>query len=94
MLYPVSELLSDFDELTRKNDLITYLQSGSFFQFLFENYSWCQIKELWQHGSAGITGIFGKTVEELEAQWLENLESVDISETGVDWEELLEKGCG
>jgi hypothetical protein len=94
MIHPMCELMSRFDELTRENDMITYLQSGSFVQFLYENYTKDQIKTLWQQGRSGIPGIFGKSLDALEADWLDHLESVEMDEVKVDWEELLEKGCG
>jgi hypothetical protein len=92
MHIPLADLFGDFIAAARKNDALAYLQAGAVVEYLFETYDTARIKRLWQDGTANIEKIFGKSIQRLEADWLESLEGVDSRV--VDWDMLMHLGCG
>jgi hypothetical protein len=77
----------------KQSDLRAYMQSGSFVQFLYETYGRENFRRLWEHGVTHLPEITGKTYREAEMEWRAFLLSVDQTESEVDWQLLIEKGC-
>jgi len=89
-LVPLNRLVYQF---YKPDDLRAYMQSGSFVQFLFENYGREKFRRLWEHGVTGLPEITGKSYREIEMEWRTFLQNVDQTRAELDWEELIEKGC-
>ncbi len=85
------ELIDDF---WGTNDMITYIQSASLFQYLYHNYSITQVKSLWQKGSKSIPANLGVSQDQLEENWKSDMRTLKLDPTRVDWDQLVEKGCG
>lgn len=70
----------DLQNLTRKfkdhDDLNSYPLIGSFTKFIDENYGRETIKKIWQRGKKRIKRQTGKSLEELEQEWLKMLKSI------------------
>jgi len=75
-LLPIEKLDNRFSEY---NDLITYPESASFVKFLYERYGWEKFKQLWQEGSENIMSIYGKSLSELEKEWIEEIKKSNSS---------------
>jgi len=69
------------------------MQSGSFVQFLYENYGREKFRRLWEHGVTHLPEITGKCYQEIETEWRAFLQSVKPTRSEVDWEALIENGC-
>ncbi len=48
--------------------------------------------QLWQNGFAELENIYGFGINELKKDIDEEIEKTEYKE--IDWEELMEKGCG
>ncbi len=96
MLIPVADLVQGFDQHTRRNDMITYIESGSLFGYLLNTFGREAVKRMWSGEElVKLLGEWNSSLEEIEAGWLAHLSSVDPATTGtVDWAELMELGCG
>jgi hypothetical protein len=88
----LADLTGNFISAARQNDMLAYMEAGAFVQYLFETFDAAKIKQLWQADPGNIEDIFGKTIEALEADWFKTLEDVDSRI--VDWDMLMDKGCG
>jgi hypothetical protein len=88
----LADLTGNFISTARQNDMLAYMEAGAFVQYLFETFDAAKIKQLWQADPGNIEDIFGKTIEALEADWFKTLEDVDSRI--VDWDMLMDKGCG
>lgn len=66
-LLPISSLLSDFSD---HSVMITYPESASFVKFLYEHYGYQRLKSLWQQGDGSVKAIYGKSIKELEVEWI------------------------
>jgi hypothetical protein len=91
-LFEMQALTTDFYAAMAESDLRAYLQAGSFVQYLYENYGRDAVKRYWRSQAVETTEAFGKSLEELEEEWLQFLGGVDFST--IDWDELEERGCG
>lgn len=89
---PLARLTGDFVTIAAQNDMATYMEAGGFVQYLFDTCTDDQIKRVWAEGVSAIPQIFGKPLEAVESDWLKSLEDVDTRV--VDWEMLMNKGCG
>lgn len=58
------------------NAMIAYPQIGSFTGFLLSAYGKPKVKELWNRGFGEIKAIYGKSLKELEKEWLQHLDSM------------------
>lgn len=90
--FEIDELINNFNEKARENDLIAYLQAGFIFKHLYENYDKEKIKLLWQKGFTDFEQIYGFDIGELVSRVKNDLKK--IKSTKVDWDELMDKGCG
>ncbi len=77
----------------KQSDLRAYMQSGSFVQFLYENYGREKFRRLWEHGVTHLPEITGKTYHETEMEWRAFLKRVEPAPAAVDWEALIAEGC-
>jgi hypothetical protein len=94
LLLPVDDLVNRFDELTRQNDLITYLESGSIFKYIYEKDGWETIVKLWKSAPDKFPEILGESYKDFESEWRGYLSTIDVSKVDFDWDELMDKGCG
>lgn len=90
-LVPLYQLVYGFYQ---PKDLRAYMQGGSFVQFLFENYGREKFRQLWSHGITGLPEITGKNYREVESEWREFLHGLVPAHSDVDWDTLIEEGCG
>lgn len=90
---PLQTLISDFDRLAAENELVAYLQSAGIFKYLYERYGLDRLRKLWTAGFDAFGEIYGFPVSELERAWKEYLETVEPP-AAIDWQMLLEHGCG
>lgn len=91
--YPLTGLINNFNELAHKNDLAVYLQSASVFQFLYENYGLEKIRLLWKNGFTEFNRIFNMDLNQFESQWLKYVSEI-VPKENIDWETLMNEGCG
>lgn len=61
----------------RYSNRITYPELGSFVKFLYENYGMNAVKATWQKGARQIPHIFGKSLSQLEKEWLSTVQDSD-----------------
>lgn len=92
MWFDFEELINNFREKASENDMITYLESAYIFKYLYENYGKEKMQELWQRGFSELESIYGFDLMQLEREIGEELQNTKYQE--VDWQELMEKGCG
>jgi hypothetical protein len=78
----------------KQEDLRAYMQSGSFVQFLFETYGREKFRRLWERGVTHLPEITGKGYRETEMEWREFLKKFVPAHSDVDWDTLIEEGCG
>jgi len=52
---------------------ITYTELGSFMKYLDNKYGIKQVEQVWRGGSASIHQVYGKTLADLEKEWLDTL---------------------
>lgn len=72
-LLPLAKLVNpDWDSSMYSAD-ITYTELGSFIKFLDKKYGLERIKEVWRGGAAAIPQVYGKSLAELEQEWLATL---------------------
>jgi len=89
--FDIDELINNFNDKARENDLIAYLQAGFIFRHLYENYGRKKLKTLWKEGFTSFKQIYGFDVKELATKIKSDLNK--IKSTRVDWNELMDKGC-
>ncbi len=90
---PLQTLIGDFDRMAAENELVAYLQSAGIFKYLYERYGLDRMRRLWTAGFDAFADIYGFTVPELERAWTAYLESIEPVQD-IDWQMLLEHGCG
>ncbi|MGB5026410.1 MAG: hypothetical protein WBO44_13730 [Saprospiraceae bacterium] len=91
-LIPLQKLLDHFDEETKKNDVLTYIQSAGVFKYLYETYGEKKIKQVWNKGFEQFQAIYGFPIAQLEWEWLNLIQTIPIP---VDFDiNLLREGCG
>jgi hypothetical protein len=78
----------------KQSDFRAYMQSGSFVQFLYENYGREKFRRLWRHGVTHLPEITGKSYREIESEWRTFLHELVPAHSDVDWDKLIEEGCG
>ena len=86
------ELINNFGDKAAENDMIAYLESAYIFKHLYENYETEQLIKLWKNGFAELKNIYGFDINGLRKEIDTEMEKTEYKE--VDWEELMEKGCG
>ncbi len=92
MLFPLRNLIDDFDTCAKKSDVISYIQSAGIFKYLYEQYGIEKMKVLWVKGFEEFTSIYGFSIAQLEHDWLEWIKSIPIPP---DFDiQRLKEGCG
>jgi len=90
--FDIEELINNFSEKAAENDMIAYLQAAFVFRFLYENYEMKNIEELWKNGFSEFETFYGFNITQLN-KYIENeLNQIDLE--SVNWDELMDKGCG
>jgi len=65
---------------TWQTSMITYPQCGSFVKFIWEKYGSTVVKDIWQNGVDKACSRMGKSITELEQEWLTELAEIDAGE--------------
>ncbi|HEU4681107.1 MAG TPA: hypothetical protein VFS51_05135 [Gemmatimonadales bacterium] len=74
------------------NDLVAYLQAGSFIGYIHETYGVQPVRALWERGFEGFEAILGKAPAAVDAEWREYLRARH-PKPAVDWAPLDMAGC-
>lgn len=90
-LIPLKELTFNFGKY---DDIITYLQGGSFVQFIYEKYGLDKIKKLWKLKKEDLESGGLTELEELEKEWKKYLSGLEIDVKEITWKDFQENGCG
>lgn len=91
-LFAIDSLVDNFDNLMKKSDVITYIQSAGIFKYLYEKYGVEKIKLLWTGGFENFKSIYGFSIGQLETDWLNFIKTVPIPK---DFDiNKLKEGCG
>ncbi|MCF8240575.1 MAG: hypothetical protein K9J16_04250 [Melioribacteraceae bacterium] len=85
-------LINNFNSAASENDLIAYLESAFIFRFLFEKFGMEKIKKLWVGGFQQFEEIYGFSIPQLNSYISKEMKNIENQE--VNWEELMNKGCG
>ncbi len=88
-LIPLDSLAPNFRTF---NDLVAYLQAGSFFGYARETYGLARVRTLWEQGYEQFKSIFEKSPPEVDAEWRKYLRA-SYPEPKVDWVPLKRDGC-
>jgi hypothetical protein len=88
--------LIPLDSLARKfrsyNDLLAYLQAGSFIGYIQESNGLSPVRALWEQGFEQLEKILGKTPAVIDAEWRAHLRSL-YPHPQVEWVTLKKNGC-
>jgi hypothetical protein len=88
--------LIPLDSLARRfrsyNDLVAYLQAGSFFGYLLDNYRLPRVRALWEQGFERFENILEITPAAADAEWRKHLRAL-YPDPRVDWAPLKKEGC-
>lgn len=74
------------------NDLVAYLQAGSFFGYVRKKYGLPQVRALWDQGFRGFEATLNKTPSAVDAEWRAHLNEL-YPKPNVDWAPLKKDGC-
>ena len=88
-LIPLDSLARNFRSY---NDLVAYLQAGSFFGYALENYGLARERALWDQGFEGFEKILEITPAAADAEWRNHLKAL-YPDPKVDWAPLKKEGC-
>lgn len=88
-LIPLDSLAPKFRSY---NDLVAYLQAGSFFGYIRETYGLGRVRALWDHGFERLEATVKKTPGAIDAEWRARLSAL-YPEPKVDWAPLKKDGC-
>ena len=72
-LLPLEQLVNANWDSSMYSADITYTELGHFVKFLDKKYGMKQIQQVWRGGAESIPGVFGKSLADLEKEWLETL---------------------
>ncbi len=92
MWFSFQDLKDNFNKCAHENDMIAYLQSELNFKYLYENYGLDKIKDLWKNGIAKFSEIYNFDYDDLKDRLIKLIHNADSE--NVDWNELMQKGCG
>ena len=90
--FPFQDLKVNFNKCARENDMIAYLQSAIIFKYLYENYGLDKIEDLWKNGFVKFSEFYGFDYDDLKDRLTKLILNADSE--NVDWNELMQKGCG
>jgi hypothetical protein len=88
-LIPLDSLAPNFRTF---NDLVAYLQAGSFFGHVRETYGLARVRALWERGFDQFENIFEKSPAVVDAEWRKFVRE-SYPEPKVDWAPLKKDGC-
>ena len=88
-LIPLDSLAPNFRTY---DDLVAYLQAGSFFGYVRDNYGLPQVQAFWDQGFAGLESILHKTPVAIDSEWRAHLREM-YPKPSVDWAPLKKDGC-
>jgi hypothetical protein len=88
MLLPLATLLNEFHQ---HSDLVTYLQAGSFTEYLVETHGAALFRDVWARGLDAAFRDAGLDTAAEESRWLDTLRT---SATAGDWARIRSSGCG
>jgi hypothetical protein len=88
-LIPLDSLARQFRSY---NDLVAYLQAGSFFGYILDEYGLTRVRALWEQGFERFERVIKKTPAAVDAEWRNHLK-VLYPEPKVDWAPLNKNGC-
>ncbi|MCA6075085.1 hypothetical protein [Fulvivirga sedimenti] len=63
----------------KTDDLLSYPLAGSFMKFLDETYGRPVVQDIWQGNRKSLTDRTGKSLKELETEWIETINQTDYS---------------
>lgn len=90
-LLPLQDVLVNFAAVSRENDLIAYMEAGSFFGFLMDTYGREAVRQIWRRGAESLGDVTGHDVRDLESAWRAHLATWHVP---VDnWNEIVDAGC-
>ena len=72
-LLPLEQLVTANWESSMYSPDITYTELGSFVKFLDKKYGMKRIQQAWKGGAKSVAEVFGKTLADLEKEWLATL---------------------
>ena len=103
--YPVDEIIAyldrqgeliPLDSLAPKfrtyNDLVAYLQAGSFFGYVREKHGVPRVRALWEQGFDRLEAILNKTPADIDAEWRAHLRE-SYPDPNVNWAPIKKDGC-
>jgi hypothetical protein len=88
-LIPLDSLARQFRSY---DDLVAYLQAGSFIGYVQESYGLSTVRALWDQGFEQLETILGKTPGAIDTEWRNHLRSV-YPHPQVKWAVLKKNGC-
>lgn len=88
-LIPLDSLAREFRSY---NDLVAYLQAGSFFGYVLEHYGVSRVRELWERGFEAFEKILDKPPSLVDSEWRTRL-SASYPDPKIDWPPLKKEGC-
>ncbi len=74
---PLNKLLNNFRKV---DNLISYPLIGSFVKYLDETYGRATVIQIWKNKTKKIKNITGKSIQQLEIDWLTKIKTVDYKE--------------
>jgi len=74
---PLEKLITDF---RKADDRLSYPLAGSFVKYLDETYGRQTVEEIWKGKRKDITRLTGKSLKELEQDWLTRIRAVDYGQ--------------
>ncbi len=90
-LPPLENLFEDFTSL---GEIRGGVYAASVIGFIRQRYGTDALRKLWLNGCDELTELLGADVDEVEALWRDHLESTVDKDTHVDFEVILDLGCG
>ena len=91
LLIPLNTMFGSFRQ---QADVPSYMQAGSLVEYLIEMYGLDKFKKIWKEGPERLEHILGISLEELEKRHERYLRGQYRRVPEVQWQVLLEKGCG
>jgi hypothetical protein len=88
-LIPLDSLAPQFRSY---NDLVAYLQAGSFFGYVLGAYGLPRVRALWEQGFEQLHTILEKPPAAVDAEWRNHLRA-SYPHPRIDWTPLKKAGC-
>lgn len=91
-LFTFQELVSNFNEKAKRDEVGVYFQSAGIFKYLYETYGVEKMKQLWELGFNSFEAIYGKTISAFEEEWLSHIEEIPVP-LETNWSTIFSQGC-